>query len=238
MTVTFDGHSIDALFIVGDPKITIFDSQVNYADSENRDGQIVVGRHWGSAKVSFTIAATGTAATRRAALSTLGSYLAVDSPRKLVLPDTSWYYMAIPDGSLNLERAINGEYTELSFTLVDPIGYGDEVTVTVPSGGSVTFTVGGTAPTKPNISATAVRDSSALVWGLKLDNADFVHIATGNAAGRVVKIDCDERTATVSGNTSMITLDSDWLELSPGSHTLVMDKGTGAATVKYRERWY
>ena len=111
------------------------------------------------------------------------------------------------------------------------------MTLTVPSGGSISFNVGGTYRARPRITASAVRDSSSQVWGLKLDNADFVHVVTGSASARSVDIDCDGRTCIVNSSTSMITLDSDWLELAPGTHTLVMDKGTGAATVKYRERW-
>lgn len=239
MTLTYDGHDFESLFVIGDPEITILDSRAEYADSDNRNGAVLIGRRWGETKVSFTIAAQGSANARRLALSTLGSWLNVDEPKKLVLPDTpTWYYMAIPDGSLDLKRAIKAESTVITFTLTDPIAYDStEKTVTVPSGGSVTFTVGGTYPAKPNISATAVRNSTSLVWGVKLDNADFVHVATGSASGRVTVIDCDARTVTVSSNPAILTLDSDWLELSPGTHTLTMDNGTGAATVKYRERW-
>ena len=35
----------------------------------------------------------------------------------------------------------------------------------------------------------------------------------------------------------MITTDSDWLVLEPGTHTLAIDNGTGAATVTFVERW-
>lgn len=239
MTVTFDGHDFESLFVIGDPEITILDSSTVYADSENRNGAVLIGRRWGETTVTFSLAVRGDANTRRLALSTLGSWLDVDEPKKLVLPDTpTWYYMAVPDGSLDLNRAIKAEYTTITFTLVDPIAYSNtEQTVTVPSGGSVTFTVGGTYPARPTLSATAVRNSTSLVWGVKLDNADFVHVATGSASGRVTVINCDERTVTVSSNPAILTLDSDWLELSPGTHTLTMDNGTGAATVKYRERW-
>lgn len=239
MTVTYDGHDFESLFVIGDPEITILDSRAEYADSDNRNGAVLIGRRWGETKVSFTIAAQGSASERRLALSTLGSWLDVDEPKKLVLPDTpTWYYLAIPDGSLDLKRAIKAESTVITFTLTDPIAYDStEKTVTVPSGGSVSVNIGGTYPTRPTISATAVRNSTSLVWGVKLDNADFVHVATGSSSGRVTVIDCDARTVTVSSNPAILTLDSDWLELSPGTHTLTMDNGTGAATVKYRERW-
>lgn len=237
--ITYDGHDFETLFVVGDPAITILDSRAEYGNSSNMNGAVLMGRRWGEVHVSFSLAALGNANTRRLAFSTLGSWLDVDEPKKLVLPDTpTWYYMAIPDGALDLERAFDGETAQITFTLTDPIAYSStETTVTVPSGGSVTFTVGGTASAKPRLQATAVRNSTSLVWGVKLDNADFVHVATGSSSGRVTVIDCDTRTVTVSSNPAILTLDSDWLEFSPGSHTLIMDNGTGACTVKYRERW-
>ena len=239
MTVIYDGHDFEDFFVIGDPEITILDSRTEYADSSNRNGAVLIGKRWGETTVSFSVAVIGDANTRRRLLSMLGEWLDVDEPKKLYLPDTpDWYYLAIPDGSLDLKRAIKAEYTTITFTLVDPIAYDDtEKTVTVPSGGSVTFEVGGTYPARPNIQATAVRNSTSLVWGVRLDNADFVHVATGSSSGRAVVVDCDARTVTVAGVSSIPTLNSDWLEFAPGTHTLTMDNGTGAATVKYRERW-
>jgi hypothetical protein len=117
------------------------------------------------------------------------------------------------------------------------VAYGAARTVTVPSGGSVEFNVGGTYKTMPRITANAARDSSSLVWGLRLDGGDFVHVATGSNAVKSVLIDCAERICTVAGAVALPTLDSDWLELEPGTHTLAMDNGTGAATVVFTERW-
>lgn len=238
--LSFNGHDLETLFVCGDPKITILNAEPNTETLESRNGEMFIGARWGVSTVSFSIGIHGTALQRRNAFSQLGAWLTVDEPKQLILPDTpDRYYLAVPDGSLDLERGIGGEISQLTFKLVDPIAYSTtETTITVPSGGSITFNVGGTAATAPTIQATAVRNSSSLVWGLRLDAGDFVHVATGNASGRFVVIDCNARTLTISGNAAITTLDSDWLEFTPGSHTLVMDNGTGAATVKYRERWY
>lgn len=234
----FDDHDLGELFVYGDPEISILSSSVKRADSNSRNGSIVIGSTWADSTVSFTVAAIGTAEERRNAFSTLGMWFDVDEPKKLCLPDTPGrYYLAVPDGVIELNRHIGAETAKVTFALTDPIAYGREMTLTVPSGGSISFNVGGTYRARPRITASAVRDSSSQVWGLKLDNADFVHVVTGSASARSVDIDCDGRTCIVNSSTSMITLDSDWLELAPGTHTLVMDKGTGAATVKYRERW-
>ena len=136
-----------------------------------------------------------------------------------------------------IESYTNADSVVVNFQLVEAAAYGDTVTKTVPSGGSLTFTVGGTYPTKPRITASASRDGSSQVWGLRLDSGDFLHVATGSASPRNIVLDCESRTLTIAGAVALPTLDSDWFELPPGTHTLTMDKGTGAATVTYRERW-
>ena len=175
---------------------------------------------------------------RREALSSLYKILDVDEPKMLVLaemPDLA--FKAIPQNAVKERRYIDGDTVTVTFQLVEAAAYGDTVTKTVPSGGSLTFTVDGTYPTKPRITASATRDGSSQVWGLKLDNGDFLHVATGSASARNVVLDCENRTLTVQGDVALPTLDSDWFELSPGEHTIAMDKGTGAATVTYIERW-
>ena len=236
--ILYDGHDLETLFVCGDPVINIINSAPSYQDSESRNGAVVIGKRWDVSTVTFSIGVTGDAHTRREKLSTLASWLDVDEPKKLVIPDTpDWYYLAIPDGGVELTRGIGGEIGQLNFTIVEPAAYGEEKTATVPSGGSVSITVGGTFPTRPTIAASAVRNSSSLVWGVRLDEGDYIHIPTGSASAQTVAVDCDARTSTVQGSVVLPTLDSDWLELAPGTHTLRMDNGTGAATVKWRERW-
>ena len=157
-------------------------------------------------------------------------------PRPLSLSE-GLYRMAVLQGETPLDFKTYSAVAELKFLCPDPVAYGIERTVTVPSGGSATFVVGGTYKAKPVIAAQAVRDPSSQLWGIRLDDADYIHVATGSASARAVEVDCGERTCTVEGSASMITLDSDWLELEPGKHTLAMDNGTGAATVTIRERW-
>lgn len=238
MTVLFDGHDLSELVICGDPEITILGSSTACATPSGRDGVVVMGRTWSASTVCFTVTAIGDATRRRDAMSMLGRWLDVSGPRPLVLPDTpDRFYMAVPDKQVKLARFFGGESGKLTFNVVDPAAYGLERAVTVPSGGSATFTVGGTYKTKPRIAANAVRSPSSLVWGLRLDDGDFVHVATGSASARAVAIDCAERTCVVNSSVALPTLDSDWLELEPGEHTLRMDNGTGEATVTFVERW-
>ena len=236
--VTFNGHDLSTIGTIGTPSIKILDSKVTSREVSGRDGVVVESRTWGASTVSFPISIVGTAFNRRNSLSTLGSYLDVDEPCHLVLPDTpDYYYMAIPSGRNEISRGVDNETLVLEFTITEPAAYGTEKTVTVPSGGSVTFTVNGTYKTAITATASAVRNSTSLTWGLKLDNSKFVHIATGSASATSIVLDCGNRTLKVANSPALPTLDSDWLILEPGSHTLAMDYGTGAATVKYFERW-
>ena len=174
------------------------------------------------------------------ALSTLGKWLMVDEPKPLYLPDTpDRYYLAVPGAGLDLTRGIGGEMAQVTFTLVDPVAYGDTQTASLPSGGSVSINVNGTAPTYLNVVAnSAIRNSSAQVWGVQVDSVDYVHVVTGSSSSRKVEIYSDERVCKVQDALTLPTLDSDWLKLEPGAHTVAMDYGTGAATLSWVERWY
>ncbi len=166
----------------------------------------------------------------------IASGMRSDGPMPLSLADGIWY-MAVLSEETPLEYNSYSAFCVLTFLCPDPIAYGAERTVTVPSGGSVDFLVGGTYPAKPTITASAVRDAESLVYGLRLDDGDYLHIATGSGSAVGISVDCADRECIVNSAASLPTLDSDWLVLSPGAHTLEMDNGTGDATVTFRERW-
>ena len=128
-------------------------------------------------------------------------------------------------------------YLELSFTASCPYRIGVERSVTVPSGSSVTFLVGGSIPPTVSIEASAgVRDASTNVWGIRFDEGDFIHVALPTSSATALSIECGERNVIVAGETAMVTLDSNWPILNPGRHVARMDLGTGVATLKWRER--
>ncbi|MBQ9041589.1 MAG: phage tail family protein [Eggerthellaceae bacterium] len=151
---------------------------------------------------------------------------------------TDVYYMAIVVGATDIQQISYSGTVEVTFRCFDPIAYGDDKTAQVPSGGSVEITVGGTYKTALKIEApAAVRDSSSGYWGIRVDDADFVHIATGSSASRRVVVDSGKRTATVAGSTALPSIDSDWLVLSPGTHNVSNDLGSGGAVISWTERW-
>lgn len=169
----------------------------------------------------------------------LSHLLDVREPKKLELGDDGGLWcMAMPTGERNWKRHVTSASVEVPFVVCDAAMYGREMSVTVPSGGTASFTVNGTYPTRPMVeAASAKRDEGSKVWGLILDDADFLHIATGTSSATKVEADCGERTVSIGGTASVPTLNSDWLELEPGRHELRMDYGTGAATVTWFERW-
>lgn len=211
-----------------------------YEPVPGRDGVLVTGSEMEMPQVSLVFAmgqhqdGGGMDEIRQ-----LMHILDVKEPKKLELGDDGGlYYMALPSGERAWIRTPSSGMVEVPFLVVDAAMYGEQRTATVPSGGSVTFTVGGTYNTKPTLLATsAVRDSSSGQWGVRLDAGKVLRFAFSSNTSRRVEVDCGARTAKVASSAALPTLDSDWFEFSPGSHTVQMDLGTGAATLTWIERW-
>ena len=238
MTVTWDGHDLTELFLV--TNIARSWPSLSASTTDNpAGGSFLVGLRPQSPTVSMTLRAYGDSSRRREAARALASWLAVDGPRELAFGDDGGLcYMAVPDGSADSKRLYWQEAVAISFLVPEPVMLGDRMTATVPSGATASVGVGGTAPARPVIVATAaVRDSSTGLWGVRdTASGDFVRVALPTASPSAVTIDCERRTATVNGQSALVTLDSDWLELAPGAHALAVD-GTGDATLTWRERW-
>ena len=163
--------------------------------------------------------------------------LVAEGPKVLSLAQHR-YYMAVFTGETALEFASYSAAAELTFLCPDPYAFGATKTVSIPSGGQATFTVGGNRPTKPKITAaSAVRNANSKTWGVRLDGGDYLYVDTGSSSARKVVADCGERALTVAGAAALPTLLSDWLVLNPGQHVVKMDQGSGAATLTYVERW-
>lgn len=234
----FDGHDLGEVFVCGDQAVRVSEVRAELASVSGRDYDVHVGSTLGNGRVEFTVALPGRdPAERRDLFSRLASWLRVDGPRRLVLPDRpDRHCLAVPDSSIELTGYIDGETARIGFATVSP-WHGTQRTVTVPSGGSATFRVEGTYPATCTLAAaSAVRSGSSGVWGVRLDEGDYVRVEL-TSGSHAVSIDCADRICKVDGAVDMLTLSSDWLELEPGGHTVRMDQGTGAATLTYVERW-
>ena len=170
----------------------------------------------------------------------LAKVFTATEPKVLQLPDEPELHRyataSLTSGvSMPLEPPVT---FDIEFVCHDPVAYRDEHSVTVPSGGSATFDVGGLLPARVRIvAASAYRDASTYLWGIRFDEQDFTRVKFSTSGAKSVDIDCRERVALVAGATSMITVDSHWIELAPGQHTARMDQGTGAATISWIERY-
>ena len=243
MTLSFDGHDLETIGMCGDPSFDWAGFAPDIEEMESSNGGKLIGQRIQSGTVTFHIAVFGaTAEARRVKLSTLAAWLDVDEPKRLVLPDTpNWYYLAVPSAGFAIDANINPYMFELAFTLTDPIAYGiTERTVTVPYGGSVTFTVGGTAPTYPYFGRVLQKpDSTTKQWGLQLDSNEQFVLDFGTTSNRYVQADFGKRVSYVADSLKLPTLNSDWFALTPGEHTITNHIGTGSDTkIKWHERWH
>ena len=242
MSFTFDGFDLTQYAYARIERPIGPSLRVDAEQVPGRDGEIYLG----STREPLTINARMTlkphyirawASVRRI----LAAALAKTGECRLTLPDEpGTYRMATASLSDNVTAPlVHPVEFGIEFTCRSPIAYAlAEKTATLPSGGSVTLNVDGSLPARCKVvAASAVRNSSTNLWGVRLDSADYMRVELSTSSSRRVEIDAENRTAKVANATSMITLDSSWLEMSPGQHTLTMDQGTGAATVSWFERW-
>ena len=237
--VTFDGHDLTALARVSDLRTSVLARDVRCEDVDGRDGSVYTGASLSARRITLTLSLLGVdMEERRERARELAAILNVPEPRPLCLSvDGGRYYMAVPSTGETTRIRPAADSFDVEFTVPDPVARGETRTVTVPSGGSVTFDVGGTYPTRPRISAAAAKNGSGGFWRLRLEDGSYLlaTIPSGVSSAPVVA-DCEARTLRVNNFVALLVPDADWLVLEPGTHTLEMT-GTGAATVTFEERW-
>lgn len=244
MTLEYDRHDLESLFICGDPQFSILNSTPKFNESDAMNGTMFLGMRYGTSTVSFTVAALGTAAERRDKFATLGQWLMVNEPKQLILPDTpDRYYLAVPQGALELNRGFDAEYASLTFTLTDPIACSTTAHTVASTDGVASFTVGGTAPTYVKVTAnSALPSDTNNYWGVKKTTSSYdvgMRADIGaSTTGRKVVIDSEKRTFRVGNGYVAMDLLSDWLTFDPGSNKLYLNYGSGEFTVEWRDRWY
>jgi predicted phage tail component-like protein len=234
--VIFDGVDLTALYDVTSER-GIATPKVKTEEVPGRDGSIVTDVTYSSPTVRLNVISKQAPREVRADMRELSGLFAVREPRPLQFSgDDGRYYMALPS-DLDWSEFVTSGRLKVEFTVPEVAMYGREVGVTVPSGGSLTLRVGGTHPTALRATATVQRDSSTHMWGLRLDEGDYIHVNVPTSADSVITVDGARRVCTVDGDVVVPTLDSDWLTLEPGVHTLRNDLGSGAVDVTWTERW-
>lgn len=176
---------------------------------------------------------------RQEALRTLAGWLAVDEPRPLYLGDEGGRYrLAVPTDEAPIEPFLNADSVEITFTCPDPLLHGATQRVTVPSGGSVSIRVGGTAPARPTITASAATGSAGGAWSVVTEDGGGIYAAIAGGSSKPVFADVATRVLKVDGTVTMLNASYDWPTLTPGTHTLTMTQGTGAAIVEWEDLWW
>lgn len=255
MTLSFNGHDLESIAICGDPQISIFNFQPEFKDMKSRNGSLFVGTKLGASTVELTVCVTGNASERRAKLSTLGSWLVVDSPKQLVLPDTpDRYYLAVPSGAVDMKRGYDGEYAQLTFTLTDPTAYSTQLRSVTSVSGVAACNVLGNAPTEfviTNVDGGTVTPGSidpqfaANYWSVSNGSASL-NFGIGSDPGRKIIIDSEKRQCRFlldneyveQWYTYLATAASTWFKLQPGANTITRTIGGGEFVVEWRDRWY
>lgn len=240
MSITYNGLVLTDLFTVEyhvERQLASWEPQL--VDVPGRDGAIVGGSRAAATTVSMSLYAVGgTREQRQASMRTLAAALAVREPKQLVLSDEGGLWrMAMPTDEVPMSAFLNADSVQVAFVCPDPWLYGETRTATVPSGGSATIDVGGTAPTWPTITASATGGSQG-TWILTTETGSGIYAAIASGATRSLSADCAKRVVTVNQTNVMLPPSYDWPELTPGEHTLTMTQGTGAATVTWVERWW
>lgn len=237
--VMFNGFELTRDYYVSDLRTSLLPRTIGTQDVPSRDGVLFTGARLAQRSIALTLTIVSKSIERRqAAARYLASLLAVNEPKPLQISiDDGLYYMAIPQSSDDATRWVNATSFDVVFECPDPVAYGIERVVTVPSGGSVTFEVGGTYPTMPFVSASAAANGSGGSWRITKEDGSYIMATIPNGINTApVVADCSARTLKVNGSTAMLVPQADWLVLEPGEHTLTMT-GTGAATVTFNERW-
>lgn len=187
-------------------------------------------------KVTLRVVAGGIApADFEAAFRTLVPRLPVDGPHDLVI-ENGYVYKAALVGTSEVKKSSYSAEASLIFRAYDPAAYGAAKSKVVTTSSS-SETIAGTYPSLPVVTASAAKRSSAGLWGVTLSGNKTMRVALPTANASSVVIDCAARTVKVDGAAAMLTLDSDWWELLPGSRSMFVSNGTGNATVSWTERW-
>lgn len=205
-----------------------------------RDGLVLTGSSMDVAKITVTIIMRETSVSeRRARMRDILMLLHTKDERRLEFSeDNGLYYMAKIDGSMPFKENVRSGLLEINFTTFDPILYGRRRSVIVPSGGSVSFIVDGSYRTLPTIEGDVVGSSeTGNFWGIRLDQGSNMRVPMGGTSARHLEIDCSRRVCTVDLLLTLPTMQSNWLFLDVGPHTIENDMGSGSCVVTWDERW-
>lgn len=237
--VWFGGVELTQYAIVSGWDTQLLPREVSQRAVPAMDGAIYTGARLSERQITVRMALVGHgAAQRQTEARSIAAALMTERPARLSASvDGGLHYMAVATSTPDMTRMVGGLAFDVTFTCPDPVAYGEARTVTVPSGGSVSFTVGGSYPTMPTVSAPAAANGAGGFWQLALEDGTHLDATIPSGLSTApVTADCQGRVLTVNGDVALLQPAADWLRLDPGMHTLTMT-GAGEATVTFDERW-
>lgn len=238
--VLYNGVDLTADYVVSDLRRPLLPKEAMGATVPGMDGEVYTGSRLTPRMVTLTMyAIDADIALREAAARRLAAALDVQQPAPLSISiDGGLYLMAVPTSTGDAARFTQANSFQVQFEAFDPVFWGEERTTVIEWGQTpTTFTVGGTYPARPVISVpTAERAAFGNYWRITLDDGSFMSVAVPESGMVPILADCEARTLSVNGTNRLLNPLSDWLVLTPGEHSLVID-GLGDATLTYRERW-
>ena len=171
--------------------------------------------------------------------SLVNAFLISREEQQLRVRTRNGYYMAHFTGYAEGDRegGIGVGAFELTFVASDPYLLADEETSVSIGTSTSSFVIGGGGPVRVRISCDNARRAAVTKdWGVMVDNYIDTILPVPVSTASSIVIDSETRTATVNGESAMLTLQSNWLELPPGEHLARVSDGSGNATLKWRER--
>lgn len=239
-TVVFGDYAISDHYDVIDVEPQMAGRVNNTMQVSGMDGVVLTGSTLDATNIAVTIMLSDMGMDeRRDAIRELAYMIRSRGAQRLMLGrDGGLWYMAAPDGKNPISSNVRSGKVVINFTAHSPVLYGERRRVTVSDGTPVDVIVGGTYGTMPTIRGTVAGElSTGYVCAVRLDNQDTLALEVGDVGQVGVDVDCEKRVAKVSGAIALPTLESDWLVMEPGAHTLDMPVGTGSVTVEWYERW-
>lgn len=235
--VTFNGHQLTQFFLVhsgGISRPLMGAPTLTTTTVEGRNGIVVTGTRMDAYDVTVTfIALRKTPEDLHEAFLTLASWLTVDEACPLAFSDEDGRYrMAWPSGVGDItERGLTDGYVDVTFRCYEGCQRGKTWTKDSTSG-VVDIDI------KGSIAAplTLTSDAASGDWTVRDEDGNLMSFACGSGSKRFV-VDTEAGSVLVGGIATMLTLDSDWLTLAPGKHTLTRTSGSGEFSVTYTERW-
>lgn len=236
--VVFDGIDLSEMYQIAAVVTSAPSVQTETQKVTGMDGVVVLGSTLSSVSIVVYLILNGRELSeRKEELRELFGMLdSTEEHRLYISSDNGRYYMAKLDGEQITTDKVRSSRVALRFMAASPYLHGETQRVTVPSGGEVTFKVGGTHVTYPRVYGTVTRDASTQLWGLRLDGVDVMQVPMSVTQG-TLEIDCEDMSATFNNATAMITPQSHWFELSAGTHRIENYLGSGSCTVEWETIW-